>query len=103
MLRIHCLQQRYSLSNPAMEDVLYEVSPMRMFSGRSLDRLIPDQTTVLHFRHFLERHPFGRFNSHDMTSYLLRKSLQTIIYLKVAGMPDHWQYTSIFPKKSQVR
>jgi hypothetical protein len=42
MLRIHCPQQWYQLSDPAMEDVLYENLPMRRFSGLSLDAAIPD-------------------------------------------------------------
>ena len=57
MLRIHLLQQWYDLSDPAMEDALIEVPTMRRFAGIDMisDR-IPDETTILTFRHLLEKH-----------------------------------------------
>ena len=60
MLRIHLLQQWYSLSDPAMEEALIEVPTMRRFAGIELisDR-IPDETTILAFRHLLEKHELG--------------------------------------------
>ena len=61
MLRIHLMQQWYDLSDPAMEDALIEVPTMRRFAGIDLisDR-IPDETTILTFRHLLERHDLGK-------------------------------------------
>jgi transposase, IS5 family len=60
MLRIHLLQQWYSLSDPAMEEALIEVPTMRRFAGIDMitDR-IPDETTILTFRHLLEKHALG--------------------------------------------
>jgi IS5 family transposase len=60
MLRIHLLQQWYDLSDPAMEDALIEVATMRRFAGIALiiDR-IPDETTILAFRHLLEQNDLG--------------------------------------------
>jgi IS5 family transposase len=60
MLRIHLMQQWYSLSDPAMEDALIEVPIMRRFAGIDMisDR-IPDETTILAFRHLLEKHNLG--------------------------------------------
>jgi IS5 family transposase len=60
MLRIHLMQQWYSLSDPAMEDALIEVPTMRRFAGIDLlsDR-IPDETTILSFRHLLEKRHLG--------------------------------------------
>jgi len=60
MLRIHLLQHWYSLSDPAMEEALIEVPTMRRFAGIELisDR-IPDETTILTFRHLLEKHGLG--------------------------------------------
>ena len=55
MLRIYFLQQWYGLSDPGMEDSLYDVESMRRFAGVDLDA-IPDETTILKFRHFLEAH-----------------------------------------------
>jgi IS5 family transposase len=60
MLRIHLLQQWYSLSAPAMEEALNEVPTMRRFAGIELicDQ-IPDETTILTIRHLLEKHELG--------------------------------------------
>jgi IS5 family transposase len=60
MLRIHLQQQWYELSDPAMIDALIEVVTMRRFAGIALitDR-IPDVTTILAFRHLLEKHELG--------------------------------------------
>ena len=55
MLRIYFMQQWYSLSDPAMEDSLYDIESMRRFAGVDIEH-IPDETTILNFRHFLERH-----------------------------------------------
>lgn len=60
MLRIHCLQLFYNLSDPAMEDSLYEIESMRRFAGLSITAAIPDETTILNFRHLLERHQLGK-------------------------------------------
>lgn len=60
MLRIHCMQQWYSLSDGAMEDALYEIASMRLFAKLSLDQAIPDHTTIMNFRHLLEQHRLAR-------------------------------------------
>jgi IS5 family transposase len=57
MLRIHFMQQWFNLSDPAMEDALYDSESMRRFVGIELvDDAIPDESTILRFRHLLERH-----------------------------------------------
>ena len=57
MLRIYCLQQWYNLSDPGAEESLYDICSMRTFAGLELGRdTIPDETTILNFRHLLERH-----------------------------------------------
>ncbi len=60
MLRIHCMQQWYNLSDEAMEDALYEIASMRQFARLSLDKAIPDRTTIMNFRHLLEQHELAR-------------------------------------------
>ena len=60
MLRIHCSQQWYNLSDGAMEDALYEIASMRLFAKLSLDQAIPDRTTIMNFRHLLEQHQLAR-------------------------------------------
>lgn len=57
MLRIYFMQQWYALSDPGMEDALYEIESMRRFAGLELiDDALPDETTILKFRRLLERH-----------------------------------------------
>ena len=61
MLRIHLMQQWYSLSDPAMEDALIEVATIRHFARIDLiSDLISDETTILSFKHLLEKHDFGK-------------------------------------------
>jgi len=57
MLRIYCMQQWFNQSDPGMEDALYDSESMRRFAGVELaEDAIPDETTILNFRHLLERH-----------------------------------------------
>jgi transposase, IS5 family len=57
MLRIYFLQQWYGLADEALEDALYDSQALRGFAGIDLNHApVPDATTVLHFRHWLERH-----------------------------------------------
>ncbi len=56
MLRIHLMQNWFGYSDPAMEEALYEVAPLRRFAGLSLTRgSVPDETTILNFRRLLEQ------------------------------------------------
>lgn len=57
MLRIYFMQQWFNLSDPQAEDGLYDSESMRRFAGLDLaDDAIPDETTILNFRHLLEQH-----------------------------------------------
>ena len=56
MLRIHCLQLWWNLSDPAMEEELHERPLYREFVGLAGTPRIPDETTILRFRHLLEKH-----------------------------------------------
>ena len=57
MLRVHFLQNWYALSDPMAEEMLYDSEAMRRFAGIELgDDRVPDETTILNFRHLLERH-----------------------------------------------
>ncbi|MBO6690048.1 MAG: IS5 family transposase [Henriciella sp.] len=70
MLRVYCLQQWYALSDPMAEEALYDSDAMRRFAGIELgDDRIPDETTILNFRHLLEQHAlteaiFAEVNAH---------------------------------------
>jgi IS5 family transposase len=60
MLRIHCLQHWFNLSDPAVEEALYDSRAMRRFVGIDLGREpAPDETTICKFRHLLEAHNLG--------------------------------------------
>jgi IS5 family transposase len=57
MLRIYFMQQWFNLSDPAMEDSLYDSESMRRFAQiELLDDAVPDESTILRFRHLLEQH-----------------------------------------------
>lgn len=57
LLRLHCLQLWYNLSDPALEDAVHDrLSFQRFLSLDPLTQKVPDETTVLHFRHVLEKH-----------------------------------------------
>lgn len=57
MLRIHFMQQWFTLSDPAMEEALHDVPLFREFAKlQGVDARLPDETTILRFRHLLERH-----------------------------------------------
>ena len=56
MLRVHLMQNWFALSDPAMEEALYEIASLRNFAGLNLSEPIPDETTILNFRHLLEQY-----------------------------------------------
>ncbi|MEO6908331.1 MAG: IS5 family transposase [Abditibacteriaceae bacterium] len=57
MLRIYFMQQWFQLSDPGMEDALYDSQSMQRFAGLEVGRdAIPDESTILHFRHLLEKY-----------------------------------------------
>jgi len=60
MLRVYFLQQWFNLSDPGLEEALYDSVVMRQFVGIDLGREpVPDETTVCKFRHLLEEHGLG--------------------------------------------
>lgn len=63
MLKIHFLQQWYDLSDPGMEETIYDRNSFQKFLGIDLlSDSVPDETTILNFRHLLEKHALqGRF------------------------------------------
>jgi len=76
MLRIYFMQQWYALSDPAMEDALYDIESMRRFAGIDIVAdVVPDETTILHFRHLLEKHELTRKIFEKTQRYLRKKGL----------------------------
>ena len=76
MLRIYFLQQWFALSDPAAEDAIYDSESMRRFARVELGvDDIPDETTILRFRHLLERHQLTEDLFIEITAHLEEKGL----------------------------
>ena len=76
MLRIYFLQQWYGLADEALEDALYDSQALRGFAGIELNRdPVPDATTLLKFRHWLERHDLTRALFEEVGSVLEERGL----------------------------
>ena len=92
MLRVHCVQLFYNLSDPGMEDLLYEVESVRRFVGLKLTGPLPDETTILKFRHRLEEHGLGTTLFEEIGQHLeeqgLRLSPGTIVDASLLGAPS---------------
>ena len=93
MLRIYFLQQWFNLSDPAMEDALYDIESLRRFAGIELGQDdVPDETTILNFRHLLERHGltkklFAKINTHlERRGLLMRQG--TIVDATIMAAPS---------------
>ena len=93
MLRIYFMQQWYGLSDPAMEDSLYDIESMRRFAGIDLETdAVPDETTILHFRHLLEKHKLTEKLFKQTQRYLTEKGLMlregTIVDATIINAPS---------------
>jgi transposase, IS5 family len=93
MLRIHCLQLWFNLSDPAVEEALYDSLAMRSFVGIDLGREpVPDETTVMRFRHLLEEHELGQKIFEEVGRVLLERGLRlskgTIVDATIIAAPS---------------
>jgi len=92
MLRVHLMQNWFGLSDPAMEEALYEITPMRAFAGLSLNGSIPDETTILNFRRLLETNDLAPQILSRINAYLGRKGLMlkrgTIVDATIIAAPS---------------
>ena len=75
MLRIHFMQQWFTLSDPAMEEALHDVPLFREFAGLHDDTRLPDESTILRFRHMLEEHKLAAQILHTVNEVLQGKGL----------------------------
>jgi len=75
MLRVHLMQNWFALSDPAMEEALYEIASLRNFAGLKLSEAIPDETTILNFRHMLEEYDLAEDILKQVNAHLSRKGL----------------------------
>ena len=92
MLRIHFLQQWYALSDPGMEEALYDTPVMRRFAQLGGLADIPDETTILHFRRLLETHGLAKKILAKANAHLGRKGLSlrggTIVDATIIAAPS---------------
>lgn len=76
MLRIYFLQNWFNLSDPQAEDSIYDSESMRRFAGVELgDDVIPDETTILRFRHLLEKHGLTEAMFEEINGLLAEREL----------------------------
>ena len=76
MLRIYFLQQWFDLSDPQAEDAIYDIEPMRRFVGVTLgEDKVPDESTILRFRHLLEAHDLTRAIFEEIRELLEERGL----------------------------
>ena len=93
MLRIYFLQQWFNLSDPSVEEALYDSAVMRQFVGIDLgSEPVPDETTVCKFRHLLEQHELGERLFERVGEHLQQKGLRlstgTIVDARIINAPS---------------
>jgi IS5 family transposase len=93
MLRIHFLQHWFALSDPAAEEILYDVDSMRRFVGIDLGKEpVPDETTICKFRHLLESNGLGEKIFEEVNLHLeergVRLSKGTIVDATIISAPS---------------
>ncbi len=92
MLRIHCLQLWWNLTDPAMEEELHERPLYRRFVGLEGAARMPDETTILRFRHLLEKHELapqvlGAINS-GLAQHGLMLKTGTVVDATIIAAPS---------------
>ena len=93
MLRVYFLQQWFNLSDPGLEEALYDSMVMRQFVGIDLGREpVPDETTVCKFRHLLEEHGLGGEILQTVNLYLQSRGVRittgTIVDATIIHAPE---------------
>jgi len=93
MLRVYFLQHWFNLSDPAVEEALYDSLAMRAFAGVDLgEKPAPDETTVCKFRHLLERHNLGTRIFQEVGRYLQERGMTvssgTIVDATIINAPS---------------
>jgi len=93
MLRIYFLQHWFNLSDPGAEEALYESRSMCRFAGIDLgSEPVPDETTILNFRHLLERHALGEQLFQAIGDYLQAQGMKiangTIVDASIINAPS---------------
>ena len=107
MLRIYFMQQWFNLSDPQAEDALYDIESMRRFAGIELaEDAIPDETTILHFRHLLEKHQLTEQIFAEVRQLLEDKKLLlksgTIVDATIISAPSSTKNASQEPRSGDA-
>src|SRR6187399_933183 len=92
MLRMYFLQQWYGLADEALEDAIYDSQALRGFAGIDLAAVtVPDATTVMNFRHWLERHDLTKVLFDEVGATLEERGLLmrsgTLVYATIIAAP----------------
>ena len=110
MLRIYFLQQWFNLSDPQAEDAIYDSESMRRFARVELgDEVVPDETTILRFRHLLEQHGLTQAIFDSITGLLEERRLLlrsgTIVDATIIAAPSSTKNASASrdPEMKQAR
>ena len=110
MLRIYFLQQWFNLSDPQAEDAIYDSESMRRFARVELgDEVVPDETTILRFRHLLEQHGLTQAIFNSITDLLEERRLLlrsgTIVDATIIAAPSSTKNASATrdPEMKQTR
>ena len=110
MLRVYFMQQWFNLSDPQAEDMLYDSESMRRFVGVELgDEVVPDETTILRFRHLLEQHGLTQAIFDSITGLLEERRLLlrsgTIVDATIIAAPSSTKNASAArdPEMKQTR
>ena len=93
MLRIHLLQQWFTLSDPLMEEMLIDTPCFRRFARIDMiEGRIPDETTILNFRHLLEEHQIAEQIFESVNQSLTEKGVMlkegTILDATIINAPS---------------
>ncbi len=76
MLRVYCLQQWFNLSDPGVEEALYDSESMRRFAGIEAGAdVVPDETSILNFRRLLEQHELTAKLMSEINAVLAERGL----------------------------
>ena len=110
MLRIYFLQQWFNLSDPQAEDAIYDSESMRRFARVELgDEVVPDESTILRFRHLLEQHGLTEAIFNSITGLLEERRLLlrsgTIVDATIIAAPSSTKNASARrdPEMKQTR
>jgi IS5 family transposase len=110
MLRIYFLQQWFNLSDPQAEDAIYDSESMRRFARVELgEEAVPDETTILRFRHLLEQHGLTQAIFDSITGLLEERRLLlrsgTIVDATIIAAPSSTKNASASrdPEMKQTR